>query len=62
MILIETGAAMERRSERILVSVTPEMKRLLKEEAELHHWSLSQTIYLILKDWLEMEDDNDTLR
>jgi len=45
--------------ERVLVSVTPEMKELLEEEAKLHHWSLSQTIYLILKDWLDLEDNHE---
>ena len=48
--------ASPRRSERILVSVTPEMKRRLKDLAKKRVWSLSQTAYQILLEGFEAMD------
>jgi len=61
LILSETGRYMDentapRRSERILVSVTPEMKKRLKNLAKKRVWSLSQTAYMILLEGFEAMD------
>jgi len=45
-----------RRSERILVSVTPEMKERLRRLAKKRVWSLSQTAYQILLEGFEAMD------
>lgn len=45
-----------RRSERILVSVTPEMKKRLRRLAKKRVWSLSQTAYMVLLKGFEAMD------
>jgi len=45
-----------RRSERILVSVTPEMKERLRKLAKKRVWSLSQTAYMVLLEGFKAMD------
>lgn len=43
---------MEKRNKTVAVTITETMKRQLEEIAEQHEWTISQTCFVILRDYL----------